>query len=181
MRASIYAVCFGVMLIVSASATMAAARRSLPTCDAQIMQRQGRNITIRLDALSKELNGRLTAAHSNFSDLRLTSDGSKLQVSGKKNGTPISISGPLTVTGKGLLQLHANHIHKNGSGVEGIMSLFGENLSDYVNLKKTQSMSVKGNNLRINPDKLLGLRGRATKVKLQPSSVELRFAAQPCQ
>jgi hypothetical protein len=111
----------------------------------------------------------------------LASEGGNLKVSGKKNGTPVSIVGPLQVTGKGLLRLHANKIQKNGAGVEGIMSLFGKNLSDYLNLKKTNSMRVQGDNLIIYPDKLLGLHGRATGVKLLKSGIELQFASQPCR
>lgn len=172
---------FAVLPLVLVLATMAAGGEHLPECDTGLLTRQGRNITVRLDALSQRLNGKLKAAHADFSDLRLSSDGSNLQVSGKKDGTPMSIKGPLTVTRQGLLQLHANQIHRNGSAEKGIMSLFGKDLADYVNLKKTQSISVQGNNLRIHADKLLGLRGRPTKAKLTKSSVELRFASQPCR
>lgn len=160
---------------------MAAANRNLPACDTQVLTRQGNNISIGLDALSKRLNGKLSKAHSHFSQLQLTSEGGNLKIAGKKDGTPMSISGPLQVTGNGRLQVHANQIHDGGAGVKGIMGIFGKNLSDYVNLKKTGSMSVQGNNLRINPDKLLDLHGRATEVKLKKSSIEMRFASQPCQ
>jgi hypothetical protein len=65
--------------------------------------------------------------------------------------------------------------------VKGIMEIFGKNLSDYIQLKQTGFMSVQGNYLRINPDRLLGLRGRVTSVKLQKANTEVRFASQPCQ
>ena len=181
MRASIRTVCFSALLAVLTSVPLVAAKRKLPACNAQVLTRNGRNVRIRLDELTKQLNDRLNGAHSRFSDLQLTTQGKDVKVSGKKDGESISIQGPLKVTGNGELQLHANQIHKNGAGEKGIMSFFGKDLADYVHLKNTGAIGVSGNNLNIHTDKLLGLHARAIKVQVHSSSVAIRFASQPCQ
>lgn len=169
------------LLLVFASTASVAANRGLPRCDTRVVTRHGSNISIGLDALNQSLNRKLSAAHSDFSEVQLASEDGNLKVSGKKKGTPVSIIGPLQVTGNGLLRLHANKIQKNGDGVEGMMNLFGKNLSDYLSLKKTKSMRVQGDDLIIYPDKLLGLHGRATGVKVLKSRIDLQFASQPCR
>lgn len=156
--------------------------RGLPACDVQVLTRNGNQISINLQALTAKLNQRLRSAHASFQNLQLTPQGENdLKISGQKDGNTIAISGPLQVTKGGKLQLHAKHISKNGSAEKGIMDLFGKDLSDYVNLQKTKSMSVQQDNLLVNTDKLLGLHGRLTGVQLQNETVELQFASQPCR
>jgi hypothetical protein len=181
MRISIRPLCFPALLMALACAPLLAANQNLPACNTQVLARHGRNVRIQLDALTRQLNDELNRAHSHFSDLQLSTQGNQVKVSGKKAGSSISIQGPLTVTSDGQLRLHAKQIHKNGVGEEGLMSLFGRDLADYVNLKKTKSMRVSGDNLKISTDKLLGLHAHATKVQVHAKSIAIRFASQPCQ
>lgn len=155
--------------------------QTLPACDTQIMTRNGNQITIGLQQLSALFNQKLSAAHSKFTDLRLTSQGgNKLKVSGKNNGTPISISGPLQAA-QGAVKLHADHIVQNGSHEKGVMDLFGKNLADFANFKKAPSLSAKGNDLYLHPDPLLNVSGDVTGVSLNAAGVTLKFASQPCR
>jgi hypothetical protein len=132
-------------------------------------------------ALSHLLNQRLTAVHSHFSDLKITAvNGDHLKISGKKDGTPMAISGPVKAE-NGELVLHADHITKNGSGEMMLMSLFGKTLSDYLSLKKTRNLRVEGNDLHANPDGLLKVRGRLTSAHVHGQNLLLQFANQPCR
>ena len=156
--------------------------RGLPVCDTQVLTRNRNRVSMKLQTLSAQLNQQLKTAHASFQNLQLTPEGDgDLKVSGRKNGDIISISGPLQVTKGGKLQLHAKEINKNGSGMKGIMDLFGKDLSDYVNLQKTKSVSIDADNLVVNADRLLGLQGRITAVQLKNESLEMQFASPPCR
>ncbi|HEX8713898.1 MAG TPA: hypothetical protein VF730_18640 [Terracidiphilus sp.] len=146
------------------------------------MRRQGNEITIGLQQLNNIFNQDLKAAHSQFSDLHLSSaGGDKLKVSGKNNGTPVEISGPLEAAGNGAVRLHAEEIKQNGDGEKGLMALTGKSLADYAHFTNTDILSARGNSLFIHPDPLLNVSGQVTGVSLNGSSVTLRFASQPCR
>jgi hypothetical protein len=120
--------------------------------------------------------------HSHFENLRITTtDQGKLKISAEKDGTPISIQGPAKVTSDGLVAIHAEKITRNGSGVKTMMDIFGKDLADYVHVKNVKSVSVQGNDLRINPDSLLGVAGDPRSVRVLPSAVEIMFASPPCR
>jgi hypothetical protein len=155
---------------------------SLPSCNPQVITHRGDRVTVSIDALSTLINQRLSASHSDFSDLQLSPvDTNHLKVSGKKNGTPMAISGPIHANNSGRIVLSADHITKNGSGEMMLMSLFGKTLSDYLNLKKTKNLSVQGNNLRVNPNGLLDLHGKLKAAQIKGSKIEMRFASAPCR
>ena len=181
MRIALYTIFFTIPLLLTLSVRGIAAQ-TLPSCNAQIMKRQGNQITIGLQQLSNVFKKQLGAAHSSFTDLRLSAEGgNKLKVSGKNNGTPVSISGPLQAVGNGSLKLHADQIVQNGTPEKGLMGLTGKNLADYANFKNTDSLSAKGNNIYIHPDPLLNLAADVTGVSLNGSNVILTFASQPCR
>lgn len=166
-------------LVVSASAMRA---QRLPACRTHLLTRTGDRVSMTLTALGKTFNQKLRAAHSAFSNLQFSDKGNNhLKISGMKDGKPISISGPLQVTSAGELQLHADHIKQNGSGVKGFMDLFGQKLSDKVDLKHTPSLSVQGNDLKVNTDELLGLHGRLKNVQLNGPRIQMEFASRPCR
>jgi hypothetical protein len=180
-RIALYAIFFTIPLLLPLSARGIAAQ-NLPACRAQLMTRHGNEITIGLQQLSNVFNQQLRAAHSTFTDLRLSAEGgNKLKVSGKNNGTPVSISGPLQAVGNGALKLHADQIVQNGTPEKALMGLTGKNLADYAHFKNTDSLSTQGNNIFIHPDPLLNVSGRVTGVSLNGSTVTLRFASQPCR
>lgn len=179
MRLVAGAIFFATALIFSASIKPAVAEH-LPACNAQGMMRHGNQIMIGFDQLSNIFNRNLKVNHSTFSDLHLSSeDGSKLKVSGKNNGTPVSIVGPLQLAEGGVVRLHADQILQNGSPEKGLMGFFGKDLADY--FKNTPSVSARGNDILIRPDLLLNLSGRVTGVSLNHSSVTLNFASPPCR
>lgn len=135
-----------------------------------------------LSGLADHLNQRLQAAHVDFHNLRLFDQGgNRLKISGEKGGQPFSISGPLTPTTSGGLQLHATQIKRNGSSVKGLMNIFGKDLANSVNLKHIPSIYAVGNNLEVNVDRLLGVAGHVTNVRLNGSEVGMDFASQPCR
>lgn len=158
------------------------AAQDVPACNTRVMTRHGNEITIGLQQLNNIFDKDLKAAHAQFSDLQLSAEGGKkLKVSGKNNGTPVSISGPLEAAGNGALRLHANQIVQNGTPEKALMSLTGKSLADYAHFTDTDILSARGNNLYIHPDPLLNVSGEVTDLSLDGSSVTLRFASQPCR
>lgn len=169
------------LLLMSRLFVPALAAQNLPACNTQLMTRNGNQITVGLQQLNDLFNRKLRAAHSKFTDLQLADQGgNRLKISGKNNGTPMSISGPLQAA-NGAVKLHADHIVRNGSHEKGLMDLFGKDLADYANFKKTSSLSAKGNDLYLHPDPLLKVSGAVTAVSLDKAGITLKFASQPCR
>lgn len=181
MRIVAYAISLAVSLSLPFSMRGAAAQ-NLPACNRRVMARNGNEIMIGFEQLSNIFNRDLSAAHSTFSDLALSAGGSnKLTVSGKNNGTPVSISGPLQAVSGGALRLHADKIVQNGDPEKGLMSLTGKSLADFAHFKNTDILSARGDDIFIHPDPLLNLSGQVTGVSLNDSKVTLIFASQPCR
>lgn len=173
---------FVAILLMLSISTRDAAAENVPTCNRQAITRHGNEITIGLEQLGKVFNQDLKEAHSSFSELQLTADGGdKLKVSGKNNGTPVEISGPLQVVSGGALKLHADEIVQNGTPEKVLMNLTGKDLADYAHFQNTDSLSARGNDIYIHPDPLLNLSGQVVGVWLNDSSVTLRFASEPCR
>lgn len=159
-----------------------AAAQNLPACNKQAITRNGNQITIGFEQLASIFNKNLKAAHSSFSNLRLSAEGSdKLKVSGMNNGKPVAIGDPLEVVSGNALKLHAQEILQNGTPEKGLMNLTGKTLADYAHFKDTQSLSTRDDDIYIHPDPLLNLSGRVIGVSLNHSSVILKFASQPCR
>ena len=172
---------FAIAIVLLLSGTSRPAQAESRPCNTSVLTRQGKHVKIRIAELNKLLNQRLTAIHSHFHDLQLTpAKNGELKVSGVKDGDAVSISGPLRVTDNGIVELHAKQIMKNGTEVDGIMSLFGKSLDDYVKLPRSKTLSVEGDNLRIDVHRLLGLSGRVEKVDLRGPTIDIDFATQPC-
>jgi hypothetical protein len=155
---------------------------SLPSCDSEDLTRSGNTLTVTMPALTRIINQRLANVHSHFSDLELTpADGNHVKVSGKKDGTPMAISGPVKANKNGEMVLHADHITKNGSGEMILMDLFGKSLSDYLHLQKMKNLKTHDNDLMVNPDGLLNIRGHLDKLNVEGNKIEMQFASQPCR
>ncbi len=153
---------------------------NLPTCNRHAFTRRGNSINITTQSLSRVINQRLTAAHSDFKDVQVVPSNGGLKISGQKNGKSVSIEGPVEVTTDGVVKIHAQHIEKNGNGEKGVMSLFGKTLSDYLK-PKARSVEVHGNDLLIHPDALLGVAADLRQLRIHGSTIELLFAEPPCR
>ena len=181
MRFLVCAIALAISLALPVSARRTAAE-DIPACNRQVITRHGDEITIGLQQLSNIFNQDLKAAHSPFSDLRLTAaGGDKLTVDGKNNGTPVEISGPLEATSNGVVRLHADQIKQNGDGKKGLMTLTGKTLADFAHFQNTDSLSSRDNDIFIHADRLLNLSGQVSGVWLDNSNVTLKFASQPCR
>jgi hypothetical protein len=84
------------------------------------------------------------------------------------------------VTEDGIVRIHAKHIKKNGNGVKDMMGLFGKSLSDYMK-PKASSIEVRGNDLLINPDQLLGVAADLQQLQIRGSMIQMIFASPPCR
>lgn len=159
-----------------------AAHAKLPACNSQVLTRRGDTVSIPLPALARLLNHGLHAAHYQFRNLQLTSPApGHLKVILHRQGKTFSLTGPLKTTPQGVLRLHATHITENGSGVKGLMGLFGQDLADYLKLQRSHAMRVRQNDLFIYPDRLLHLRGKVKALDLSGQHLRLHYASQPCR
>ena len=182
MRFAVYAIAAAILPMLSFSTLEAPAQNDAPTCNRQVITRHGNEITIGLEQLGDVFNQNLKAAHSSFSEPHLSAGcGDKPKVSGKNNGKPVEIGGPLQVVSGGALKLHANEIMRNGTPEKGPMDLTGKDLADYAHFKKPQSLSARGNDIYIHPDPLPNVSGQVTDVSLNDSSVTISVASQPCR
>ncbi|MDT8069801.1 MAG: hypothetical protein ROO76_16690 [Terriglobia bacterium] len=154
---------------------------NLPTCNRHAFTRRGNRISITTQSLSRLINQRLTAVHSDFKNVVVTpSKDGGLNITGQKDGKSVSIDGPVDVTSDGVVRIHAKHIKKNGNGEKNMMSLFGKTLSDYLK-PKARSVDVQGNDLLIHPDDLLGVGADLRQLRIDGSTIELLFAEPPCR
>lgn len=181
MRIFVCAISVAMVLMLPPSMARAAARQT-PSCNTQLMKRNGAEITVRLQQLTEVFNQKLRRSGSDFSDLQLTSEGhNELKVSVRQNGKTISISGPLEAASSGAIKLHANKIVRDGTNEKGLMDIFGKDLANYAHFSKTPSLSAQGNNLFIHPDPLLNVSGKVIGLSLNKSHIILKFASRPCQ
>ena len=153
---------------------------ALRSCSSDV-RRDGDHVSTSMSQLSRLFNQKLKAVHSHFSDLQLVAQGKDtLKVSAKNDGQPISI-GPGQATSSGGLRLHAKQITRNGTNLKGLMGFFGQKLDDHVDLQDSPSLTVHGNDLDINLERLLGLSGRITNIQLHGSRIQMQFASKPCR
>jgi len=172
---------FGLVVLTTICFILPLSAENLPACNRLAFMRRGNRISISTTSLSRLVNQRLTASHSHFKNVRVTSSGNDdLNISGEKDGTPVSIEGPAEVTNDGMVRIHAKHIKKNGNGVKDMMGLFGKSLSDYMK-PKANSIAVRGNDLFIDPDQLLGVAADLQQLQIRGSMIQMIFAAQPCR
>ncbi|HEY3169389.1 MAG TPA: hypothetical protein VGK08_00150, partial [Thermoanaerobaculia bacterium] len=98
----------------------------------------------------------------------------------KAAGIPFEIRGELSLRSDGKIQLHPVSIKAAGIAVQGLMKFLGVDLARVIELHEARGISVAGNDLLLDPEKLLpppAIEGRVTAVRLENDRVVEVFGA----
>lgn len=83
---------------------------------------------------------------------------------------PFEIEGTLDVAAEGEIRLHADKVRSAHMPFKGILHLFGEDLSKLVNLKQDRGVRLEGDDILLNPSRMLPpprITGKVTKVRIE--------------
>lgn len=95
---------------------------------------------------------------------------------------PVELLGSLSATPQGLVQLHVEHISLLKVPVKGLLGTFDLKLSDLVHATNVQGVSVKGNDIVLDTEKLLPpphIRGELTTVQVKVPDIEVIYGNAP--
>jgi hypothetical protein len=115
--------------------------------------------------------------------LKIHTSGTQLVQSGvmhKIVDLPFEISSEVSATPDGLIRLHPVKTRIFGIGVEGVMRAFGLSLQRILDLRKAKGVSVRGNDLYMDPVKLLpapAFEGKLTRVRVDGDQLVQTFGA----
>jgi len=91
---------------------------------------------------------------------------------------PFEIEGPLDVTPEGEIRLHAHKIHSAHLPFKSLLHLFGEDLSKLINLKQDRGVRLEGDNILINPGRILPpprIEGKLITVRVEADRIVQTF------
>jgi hypothetical protein len=118
-------------------------------------------------------------------NIRITISGDRLKPEGilrKGVGIPFQIEGVLSATPDGLVRLHSTGIKSAHLPVRGLMNLLGVKLSGLVNLNPSRGVRVEGDDIFLDPSRMLPpprLEGKVTAAKIENEEVVLVFGDGP--
>ena len=95
---------------------------------------------------------------------------------------PIELLGSVSATPQGLVQLHVEHISVLKIPVKGLLGTFNLKLSDLVHATDVQGVTVKGNDIVFDTEKLLPpphIRGELTTVQVKVPDIEVIYGNAP--
>lgn len=103
-------------------------------------------------------------------------DGHLVQTSTLNKKIPVraTLEGDLSVTPEGDLRFHPTKISAGKLPVKGLLDLFGVELSDVIKSQESKGLKVEGDDLILDPGKLLPpprIRGRVTAVRIEGDRV----------
>jgi hypothetical protein len=131
--------------------------------------------------LSRLLNNHAFAySGAPLKDLRATTVGSSLRLTGKLRKIPFEIEGTLAPTDDGNLRFHPVKIHAAHLPVKGLLHLFGQNLSKFINLHDAHGVRMQGDDLIMMPQRMLPpphLRARVTAVSIAGDTITQVFGS----
>jgi hypothetical protein len=130
-------------------------------------------ISMRTDSLSNVLNQYVFAgSDSPIKDVAITIQGNMLKVKGKlhsKGDAPFETDGTMEPTEDGQIRVQARKIKALKLPVKGLMDLLGLKLADLVSTKKVDGVRLEGDDLILDPQKILPpphIQGKVTAVRL---------------
>ena len=95
---------------------------------------------------------------------------------------PIEVLGSLAATPQGLVQLHVQHISVLKVPVKGLMGTFDVKLSDLVHSTNVPGVTISGNDIIFDTEKLLPpphIRGQLTTVRVKVPDIEVIYGNAP--
>jgi hypothetical protein len=91
---------------------------------------------------------------------------------------PFEAEGTLDVTNDGEIRFHAEKVTSAHIPFKGLLHLFGEDLSKVINLKRDRGVTLDGDNILMNPGRMLPpprIEGRVTAVRIEGDRIVQTF------
>jgi hypothetical protein len=110
-------------------------------------------------------------------DLSVHFEGERVVQTGKlakAAGIPFEIRGELSLDPDGKIRLHPISIKAAGVGVRGLLEFLGADLAKILKLHEARGVSVAGDDLILDPERLLpppAIRGRVSHVRIENGSI----------
>lgn len=152
--------------------------------DSFILQIEKGVIHANIGDVCKYLNS--TAAQDTpLKDIDIQPDGELVKIRGtlkKVVPLPIEIVGSLAPTPDGLVRLHVQHISVLKVPVKGLLGTFDVKLSDLVHSTNVAGVTVSGNDIVFDTEKLLPpphIRGQLTTVRVKVPDIEVTYGNAP--
>jgi hypothetical protein len=110
-------------------------------------------------------------------NLKLSAEGSQIRQAGtlkKGIGIPFEMLGTITATPDGKIRIHPTQMKAAHLPVKGLLNLFGLDMANLINTRKTRGVSVDDNDFILDPARMLPppqMRGRITAVRVQGDEI----------
>ena len=94
---------------------------------------------------------------------------------------PFEVEGSLDVTADGRIRMHADKVTSAHLPVKGLLHLFGKDLSRLVNLKQDRGVRIEGDDILLDPSKMLPpprMEGKVTAVRIEGDKIVQTFGAE---
>lgn len=91
---------------------------------------------------------------------------------------PFEVEGKLDVTADGEIRFHADKVSSAHIPFKSLLHLFGEDLSKVINLKRDRGVTLEGDNILLNPGRMLPpprIEGRVTAVRIEGDRIVQAF------
>lgn len=152
--------------------------------DSFILQIDKGVIRANIGDICKYLND-TTAKDSPLKNIDIQPEGEKVKIRGtvkKVVSLPVELVGSVAATKQGLVQLHVDHISVLKVPVKGLLGTFDLKLSDMVRSTNVPGVTVTGNDIVFDTEKLLPpphIRGELTAVSVKVPDIEVIYGNAP--
>jgi hypothetical protein len=110
-------------------------------------------------------------------NLQLSAEGSQIRQKGtlmKGIGIPFEMVGTISATPDGRIRIHPTQMKVGRLSVKGLLNLFGLDMAELINTKKTRGVSVDDDDIILDPARMLPpprMSGRITAVRVQGDEI----------
>jgi|WetSurMetagenome_2_1015567.scaffolds.fasta_scaffold54917_3 hypothetical protein len=117
-------------------------------------------------------------------NLKLSAEGSQIRQEGtlkKGIGIPFEIVGTIRATPDGKIRIHPTQMKVAHLSIKGLLNLFGLDMAELINTRKTRGVSVDENDFILDPALMLPpprMRGRITAVRVQGDEIIQMFGTE---
>jgi len=114
-------------------------------------------------------------------EIAITMDRGRLKLRGvmhKGVDLPFEVEGKLDVTADGEIRFHVDKVSSAHIPLKGLLHLFGEDLSKFINLKRDRGVTLEGDNILLNPGRMLPpprIEGRVMAVRIEGDRIVQTF------
>lgn len=152
--------------------------------DSFVLQIDKGVIRANIGDICKYLNS-TAAKDSPLKQIDIQPEGERVKIRGtvkKVVPLPVELVGSVAATKQGLVQLHVDHISVLKVPVKGLLGTFDVKLSDLVSSTNVPGVTVAGNDIIFDTEKLLPpphIRGELTAVKVKVPDIEVIYGNAP--